>query len=141
MSTAYAAHNLQFNTGEAVNLKAAALVAADTNETGVYLGHGAYVANVVWTALEIGSGDEVYFIRVEGLQADGTTWAPLTPAMGFGNGALLGGAADDAATGNVVIGFYNPYAGNVRVATYVTGTIATGMNFKVDALPLVRFPA
>lgn len=141
MSTTYAAHNLQFNSGEAVTLRAASLIAADTDEAGVYLGHGSYVANIVWTACEIGTGDEVYFIRLEALKEDGSTWVPITPAMGFGNSALLGGGGADAAAGNVVVGFYNPHSGNVRVSTYVTGTIATGMNFSVKALPLARFPA
>lgn len=119
-------------------LKAAALVAADTAETGVEVNRGWMMIEIVWTACEIASGDEFYNVQIQfNTRAATSTWLD-GPNVAFGNAALLGGAAATAATGRMVFGVFNPYDYQARVNTWVTGTIATGMNFAVNAFPFVQ---
>ncbi len=120
-------------------LKAAALVAADTLETAVFVGRGLYVCEIIWTACEIATGDESYFVELQ--QDDAAAGAAAgsyltSPQLGFGNSALLGGAAATAATGRFVFGHFQQRDNLVRVATWVTGTIATGFNFAVNLYPI-----
>jgi hypothetical protein len=121
-------------------LKAAALVAADTAETAVFVGRGKYWVELVWTALEIATGDEVYFVQFQHDTAAAVGTYLDGMCLAFGNGALMGGAASSAASGRLVVGLWNPYDNNVRVNTWVTGTIATGFNFSVKVYPDVQVP-
>lgn len=125
---------------DGTSLKAAALVAADTAETAVFVGRGKYWAEIVWTALEIATGDEVYFVQFQHDQSSavGTYLDGMT--LSFGNSSLMGGAAASASSGRLVVGLWNPYDNNVRVNTWVTGTIATGFNFSVKLYPDVQVP-
>ena len=128
-------HGIDFGSGGVV-LKAAGLVAADTAETGVFLGRGWHVINLVWTACEAATNDEFYNVQFQANTAAATsTWLDL-PNVAFGDTLLLGGAAETSATGDMAFAIFNPYDYQVRVNTWVTGTIATGMNFAVTAYPI-----
>ena len=128
-------HGIDFGSG-GVALKAAGLVAADTAETGVFLGRGWHVINLVWTACEAATNDEFYNVQFQAnTVAAATTWLDL-PNVALGDTTLLGDAAETAATGDMAFAIFNPYDHQVRVNTWVTGTIATGMNFAVTAYPI-----
>ena len=117
-------------------LKAAALVAADTASAGVYVGRGWFIVQIIWTACEIASSDEFYNVQFQfNTAAADSTWLD-GPNVAFGDTLLLGGAADTSATGDMVLAIFNPYDHQVRVNTWVTGTIATGFNFAVNAYPM-----
>lgn len=129
---------LDLKNGEA--LKAAALVATDTAETAVFVGRGKFWIELTWTALEIATGDEVYFVQFQhNTVAAASTWLDGA-TLAFGNAALMGGAAASASSGKLVVGLWNPYDHQVRVNTWVTGTIATGFNFSVSAYPDIQVP-
>ena len=133
------ASSVQFQdliAGGGVTLKAAGLVAADTAETGVFVGKGWMIIDLTWTASEIASGDEFYNVQFQfNTQAAASTWLDDIN-IAFGNAALLGGAAATTAAGQMIFGLHNPYDHQVRVNTWVTGTIATGFNFAVTAYPM-----
>jgi len=135
---ARATFGLDYGSG-GVAMKAAALVAADTAETGVFLGRGWFAVRIVWTACEVATGDEMYNVEFQANTAAVTgTWLELGN-MSFGASATpLGGAVATAATGEQWLAFFNPYDNQVRVNTWVAGTIATGFNFSVDAYPLTH---
>lgn len=117
-------------------LKAAGLIAADTAETGVFIGRGWQIIEIVWTACEIATGDEFYNVQFQfNTLAATTTWVD-GPNVAFGNAALLGGAAATAATGRMLLAIFNRKDYQVRVNTWVTGTIATGFNYAVNAFPM-----
>jgi len=125
-------------------LKAAGLIAADTLSTAVFVGKGAYWCEIIWTACEIGTGDESYFIELQ--QDDAASGASAgsyqtTPPLAFGNSSLIGGAAATASTGRFVFGHIQQQDNLVRVATWVTGTIAAGMNFAVNLYPMEQVAA
>ena len=72
---AVSVHNLHLPSGHGIALKAAGLVAADTAETGVFIGRGLFLLNIVWTACEIATGDEFYNIQVQfNTAAASSTW-------------------------------------------------------------------
>lgn len=124
-------------SGEGIVLKAAGLVAADTAETGVFVGKGWMLIELIWTACEAASNDEFYNVQFQfNTQAAASTWLDDI-SIPFGDTLLLGGAAETAATGTMYFGLHNPYDHQVRVNTWVTGTIATGFNFAVTAYPFM----
>lgn len=132
---AVATYGIDYGSG-GVALKAAGLVAADTAETAVTVGRGWYLARIVWTACEIATGDEFYNVQFQAdTAAAAGTFIDLTN-VAFGNSALLGGAAATAGTGEMWVGVFNPYDNQMRVKTWVTGTIATGFNYTVDLYPV-----
>jgi hypothetical protein len=116
-----------------VALKAAGLIAADTNSTAVNVGKGKYRIVTNMTAIEVASNDEHYTIVLEG-SSDGTNFYEIGTLASVGASEITGRAADDTADEVEVI-VDNPYDYQVRVTTYVTGTIATGINFTVTAYP------
>ena len=119
-----------------LTIRAAGLVAADTANTGVFVGRGFYLARLTWTACEIATGDEVYFVQLQTNTAAATsTWLDGF-RLAYGNAALTGGAAATAATGEHVFGFWNPYDQDVRTYDWVTGTIATGFNYSLEFSPV-----
>jgi hypothetical protein len=136
---AYVTHGLDLKNGLA--LKAAGLIAADTNSDGVTVGRGFYLCKIAWTASEIVDNDELYNIVLEAntVAAD-TTWDRLGGGLLAGATEVNGGAADIAASGEVVFGVFNPKDYQMRVATFVNGTIATGMNFSVTLYPVNQAP-
>lgn len=135
---AVATYGLDYGSG-GVALKAAGLVAADTAETGVFVGRGWLAIRIAWTAAEVASTDELYNVTFQANTAAATsTWIDLQAGCVFGDSVALGGAVDTAATGEVWFAIFNPYDHQVRVNTFVAGTIATGMNFSVDAYPLTH---
>jgi hypothetical protein len=138
--TVYKAHGLKDFEG-GIALKAAGLIAADTASAGVYLGRGTYLIRVVWTACEVASGDELYNITIEGNTSGATsTWKKLGGQLFLGANAVNGGDGDAPATGDEVFTVYNPGDYQVRVNTFVNGTIATGCNFSVTAYPAYQTP-
>lgn len=120
-----------------LTLKAAGLIAADNNASGVLLGHADFAAYLAWTAAEIASNDELYVVVLEAnTRADTSTWTQIGVLGVFGATEVIGGITDTANSGAVKQAFHNPYDYQLRVSTYVNGTIATGFNFSVKAFPL-----
>jgi hypothetical protein len=122
--------------GGGVAIRAAALVAADGADTGVFVGKGWMIIDLVWTACEIATGDEFYNVQFQfNTQAAASTWLDDIN-IAFGNAALLGGAAATAAAGEMIFAIHNPYDHQVRTNNWVTGTIATGFNYAATAYPM-----
>jgi hypothetical protein len=120
-----------------VALKAAGLVAATTAETAVLLDGGAFAVQIDWTAAEIASADELYIITVEAnTRAATTTWTEIGGFRALGATAKTASSGDANATGSIRQGFYNPKDYQVRIKTWVSGTIATGLNFSAKAFPI-----
>jgi hypothetical protein len=130
-----ATFGLDYGSG-GVALKAAALIAADTASTAVFLGRGWFALRIVWTACEIVSNDELYNLVFQANTAAVTGTYYDLGNICFGATEVTGGMDDTPATGEIWITLFNPYDNQVRVNTFVNGTIATGMNFSVDAYPL-----
>lgn len=121
----------------AIPLKAAALIAADTDHLEVTVGHGPFCVRAAWTAAEIVSNDELYVCKVfANTLAAPTTWTEIGTLFVLGATEVTGGAGDAAATGAIKAGFMNPYDYEVRLSTFVNGTIATGLNFSADLYPI-----
>ena len=121
----------------AISLKAAGLVAADTNHTAVMTRASAFAIRFAWTACETASTDELYVVVVEANTAAATsTYTRIGTLFVGGHTNVIGGAGTTAATGEYMQAFYNPYGYQVRISTYVNGTIATGINFSADLFPI-----
>lgn len=121
----------------AVELKAAGLVAADANGSAVYVGKGKMriVSNI--TVIEVASNDEHYTAVIEAnTRAATSTWKEIGTLFARGALEITGRAADDAVDEEEIV-IDNPYDYQIRVTTYVTGTIATGINFTVNAYGLL----
>jgi hypothetical protein len=116
-------------------LKAAGLVAADAQTTAVFVGKGKFRVVTTISAIEIASNDEVYIIDLEANTGAVTgTW--FTLATLFAGGATEKINKPDSVVGTYVTVVENPYDYQVRVATSVLGSIATGINFTVDIYPI-----
>lgn len=121
----------------AVALKAAGLVTAEANETAVEVGKGKMriVTNI--TAIEIASNNELYISVIEAnTRAATSTWYEIATLFARGAKEVTDRAADDAADEEEII-IDNPYDYQVRVTTYVVGSIDTGINYTVDAYTLL----
>lgn len=118
-------------------LKAAGLVAADTNETGVFIGRGWFIVRIATTAVEIASNDELFNIYLEAntIAAD-TTWDQLGGNVVLGATEVTGGQPDSTDAGTYDICVFNPHDHQVRIVTKVNGTIASGINFTATAYSL-----
>lgn len=125
----------QFTYDDALELKAAGLVASTTTEStildlGAGLVDGYLVLDV--SACEVATGNEKYTIHLEGSNVAAMSSGSVSLAATF-----LGCATDpmDAVTGTgrFVVPFRNEQNGTVyryvRIYTLVAGTIATGINF------------
>ena len=135
---AVSVHGIHVKDG--ITIKAAGLIAADTESAAVFVGRGLVLYNFVWTACEIATGDEFYNMQLQFNTAAATsTWLD-GPNIAFGASSLLGGAAATSATGDFVIAVFNPGDHQVRVNNWVTGTIATGINCVVTAYPVIEAP-
>ena len=116
-----------------VVLKAAGLVAATTNETAVYVGKGKMRIVTAITAIEVASNNELYISVIEASDRSATTtWREIGTLFARGAKEVTGRTADDSTDEEEII-IDNPYDYNVRVTTYVVGSIATGINYSVNA--------
>ena len=125
----------QFTYDDALELKAAGLVAASADGSIVDLGEGLVDGFIVIdvTAVEIASGNEIYTISLEGSNVAAMSSGSVCLAKKvFGNLVVPMDAALSA-SGRYVIPFRNEEGGStfryVRLSTLVAGTIATGINF------------
>lgn len=121
----------------AVTLKAAGLVAETTNETAVYVGKGKMriVTNI--TAIEVASNNELYIAVIEANdRSASTTWREIGTLFARGAKEVTGRTDDDSIDEEEII-IDNPYDYQVRVTTYVVGSIATGINFTAKAYYLL----
>jgi hypothetical protein len=118
-------------------LKAAGLIAADTAHTAISMGHSVFTVQMDWTACEIVSNDELYIVTVEAnTEAATTTWTNIGYLAVLGALEVNAGEGDAPATGSLRGAFFNPYNHQVRLKTWVNGTIATGINFSAKAYPI-----
>lgn len=118
-----------------IDLKAAGLVAATTAHLAVYVGRADFVVQMDWTACEIASNDEIYVIPVEAnTRAEPTTWRVIgfLAVLGAEERTLNG---DAPAAGSIRAEFNNPYDNEVRLKTWVGGTVATGINYGAKLYP------
>jgi hypothetical protein len=125
----------QFIYDDALELKAAGLVAASEDGSIIDLGPGLFDGFVVvdMSACEVADGDEKYTISLEGSNvAAMTSGSVCLGKKVFGNLVVPMDAALSAA-GRYVIPVRNEEGGTiyryVRLSTLVAGTIATGINF------------
>ncbi len=125
----------QFTYDDALEMKAAGLVAASADGSIVDLGEGLVDGFLVidMTACEIASGNEIYTISLEGSNVAAMSSGSVCLAKKvFGNLVVPMDAALSA-SGRYVIPFRNEEGGTtfryVRLSTLVAGTIATGINF------------
>lgn len=125
----------QYTYDDALELKAAGLLAASADGSIVDLGEGLVDGFIVIdvTAVEIASGNEIYTISLEGSNVAAMTSGSVCLAKKvFGNLVVPMDAALSA-SGRYVIPFRNEEGGAtfryVRLSTLIAGTIATGINF------------
>lgn len=125
----------QYTYDDALELKAAGLVAASADGSIIDLGEGLVDGFIVIdvTAVEIASGNEIYTISLEGSNVAAMSSGSVCLAKKvFGNLVVPMDAALSA-SGRYVIPFRNEEGGStfryVRLSTLVAGTIATGINF------------
>ena len=126
----------QYTYDDALELKAAGLVAASTDGSIIDLGEGLVDGFIVIdvTAVEVESGNEIYTISLEGSNVAAMSSGSVCLAKKvFGNLVVPMDAALSA-PGRYVVPFRNEEGGAtyryVRLSTLVAGTIATGINFK-----------
>lgn len=125
----------QYTYDDALELKAAGLVAASADGSIVDLGEGLVDGFLVIdvTAIEVASGDERYTVSLEGSNVAAMTSGSVCLAKKvFGNLVVPMDAALSE-SGRYVIPFRNEEGGStfryVRLSTLVAGAIATGINF------------
>ncbi len=125
----------QFTYDDALELKAAGLVASSADGSIVDIGEGLVDGFIVIdvTAVEIASGNEIYTISLEGSNVAAMSSGSVCLAKKvFGNLVVPMDAALSA-PGRYVVPFRNEEGGAtfryVRLSTLVAGTIATGINF------------
>ena len=125
----------QFTYDDALELKAAGLVAASTDGDIVDLGEGLVDGFLVidMSACEIATGNEIYTVSLEGSNVAAMTSGSVCLAKKvFGNLVVPMDAALSA-DGRYVIPFRNEEGGTtyryVRLSTLVAGDVATGINF------------
>ena len=116
-------------------LKAAGLVAASANGTGIEVGEGKFNARMVVdvSAIEIADGDEKYVLHLVG--GDDSSFTNSTSLGSIELGASTSGIEGnvDSEVGRFEIPVSNVKGGviypHVRLRTVVSGTIAAGINF------------
>jgi len=120
----------------ALSLKAAGLVDESDTETAVEVGKGTFRAVTSITAIEVASNNELYISVIEANTRSATsTWYEIGTLFARGANEVTGRTADDSADAEEIV-LDNPYDYQVRVHTYVVGSISTGINYTVDAYPL-----
>ena len=125
----------QYTYDNALELKAAGLVAASADGSILDLGAGLVDGYLVFdvSAVEIDSGNEIYTVSLEGSNVAAMSSGSVCLAKKvFGNLVVPMDAALSTA-GRYVVPFRNEEGGTtfryVRLSTLVAGTIATGINF------------
>jgi hypothetical protein len=116
-------------------LKAAGLVAASANGTGIEVGEGKFNARMVIdvSVIEIATGDEKYVLHLVG--GDDSDFTNSTSLGSIEVGGATSGIEGnvDSTPGRFEIPVSNVKAGviypHVRLRTVISGTIATGINF------------
>ncbi len=120
-----------------VALKAAGLIATTTAHTGVLLDNGPFAVQIDWTACEVATGDELYIIAVEAnTVAAPTVWTQIGIMYVLGGTAKVASMGDATATGSARAAFHNSKGYQVRLKTWVSGTVATGINYAAKAYPI-----
>lgn len=121
----------------AVALKATGLVATTTAETAVEVGKGKMRIESTISAIEVASNNELYIAVLEANTRSATsTWYEIATLFARGAQEVTGRSADDSADAEEVIAD-NPYDYQVRVKTYVVGSVGTGVNYTVNAYGLL----
>lgn len=122
-----------------VTLKTAAAVTADTTETAVFVGKGKFRVVLTWTTCEVATGNEFYNVLLEANTRGATsTYKRIAPLGCFGHSSVTGDGSSTASTGEIEVLVDNPYDYQVRIVTYVNGTIdTTGLTFGAVAYPLL----
>jgi hypothetical protein len=116
-------------------IKAAGLVAASEQGSGVIAGRGWIEFQTTIAAIEVASNDELYIIDIEANTADTTgTWVRIGTLFAGGAQEFTGRDTDDT-TGTITCKLFNPYDYQVRYNVGVVGTIATGINVAISAFP------
>ena len=119
-----------------ITLLAQGLVAASAQSSSTFLGKGRYRVVTTITAAEIATNDENYVVDLEANTSGATTtWYRLATIYADGAKEITGRAVD-ATTDTYEVIVDNPYDYQVRVATNVSGTVATGVNVGVVAYPV-----
>lgn len=118
-----------------VELYAQALTAASTQGTAVIVGRGWYQILVEVTAIEVDATEE-YCVDIEANTQDTPgTWYRLGTAY-FDGAQEVSMRTTDGAVGTQICAIFNPYDYQIRATIGVAGTIASGINVGVWALPL-----
>ena len=122
-----------------LELRASAAAGADATADAVEIGKGKYRIVTTWTGCEVDDNDELYVITLEANTRYATsTWYEIGVLAVLGDSVATGRDTDNSSTGSVEIIVDNPYDYQVRVRTYVNGTITTGVTYSVTAYPLGR---
>lgn len=125
----------QYTFDAALELKTSGALTASTDGTILDLGDGFVEGDIVLdvTAVETGTGNEIFTISLEGSNVAAMTSGSVCLAKKvFGNLVVpMDGAL--SAAGRYVIPFRNEEGGTlyryVRLSTLIAGTISTGINF------------
>lgn len=120
-----------------VTLRSAAAVTADATATAVEIGKGKFRVVTTWTTCEVDNNDELYHITLEANKRSATsTWYEIGTLAVLGDSVATGRDTDQTSTGAIEVIIDNPYDYQVRVRSYVNGTVATGCSLSVIAYPL-----
>lgn len=120
-----------------VTLKSSGAVTTDTTETAVEVGKGKYRIVIAITAIDVDTSDDMYNIVLEANTRNATsTWYRLTPKQCFGHSTATGDDSSDGADEYEII-VDNIYDYQVRVKTFVVGTVTTGITFSVTAYRVI----
>jgi len=125
----------QYTYDAALELKAAGALTSSTDSTILDLGDGFVEGDIVFdvTAVETGTGNEIFTISLEGSNVAAMSSGSVCLAKKvFGNLVVPMDAALSAA-GRYVLPFRNEEGGTiyryVRLSTLIAGTISTGISF------------
>ncbi len=121
----------------AVALKATGAEATSTTSTAVELGKGKFRIVLTWIACEVDSSNEFYNICLEANTRDATSTYYKIASLGCYGDSSRTADTDTPAAGTYEMIVDNPYDYQVRVRSYIAGTFGTGMDYTVDAYPLV----
>lgn len=125
----------RFTYDDALELKAAGLIASTENGTILDLGPGLVDGLIVFdvTAIEIGTGNEIYTVSLEGSTVAAMTSESVCLAKKVFGIIVVPMDDDLEILGRYVLPFRNEDGGElqryVRLHTLVAGGIATGINY------------
>jgi hypothetical protein len=120
-----------------IALKAAGLIATTTAHTEVDVGHGGFVIQADWTAVESASNDELFVGVIEAnSEAADSTWKTIGFLFALGATEVLASMGDAPAAGSIRAAYFNPYDYKIRIKTFVSGTVGSGINFAAKLYPM-----